>query len=63
MGASWLLTSTSCHLPVSCAPGFHCYPELQKGYMLQATTVALAALGSVAEIDAPSFGAAKFGRK
>lgn len=28
--------------------GFHCHPELQKGYMLQATTVALAALGAFA---------------
>lgn len=28
--------------------GFHCHPELQKGYMLQAITVALAALGAFA---------------
>ena len=27
------------------APGFHCFPALQKGYMLQAATVCLAALG------------------
>ena len=35
-------------------PGFHCHPELQKGYMLQAITVALAALGYLL-LMAPQF--------